>query len=139
MTRERFEILAEAFGGDVARWPAAEREGAALLMAAEPAWAQAALARAAVLDAALAACAPPRASAALTDRIVATAPRPRPSAARWGFWLAPAGLGAGLAAACAAGVLLGGRIAPLPHPPSETAQAAAIADEDALASTDVDV
>jgi len=108
MTPERFEILAEAFGGDVACWPDAEREAAAELMAAEPAWARAILARAGDLDAALAAYAPPRAAADLADRIVAGAPRA--SAARWVGWLLPVGMGAGLAAACAAGVVLGAQL-----------------------------
>ncbi|MDB5494451.1 MAG: hypothetical protein JWP86_1788, partial [Phenylobacterium sp.] len=50
MTQDRFEALAEAYGGDVSRWPAATREAAALWMAAEPAITQAALARAEALD-----------------------------------------------------------------------------------------
>ena len=58
MTRERFEDLAEIYGGDIARWPAAERDAAALLMAAEPEFAKAALAAPADLDAVLDAWAP---------------------------------------------------------------------------------
>jgi hypothetical protein len=107
MTPERFETLAEAWGGDVARWPGADREAAAALMAAEPAWAQRVLARAGDLDAALAAYAPPRGAIDLADRIAAAAPRARP---RWRGWLTPVGMGAGLAAACAAGVLLGAQL-----------------------------
>ena len=53
MTHERFEILAHAYGGDIARWPAAERDAAALLMAAEPEFARIVLADAGELDAAL--------------------------------------------------------------------------------------
>lgn len=105
MTHERFEALAEAFGGDVARWPADEREAAALLMAAEPGFTQAVLARADSLDAALDAWRPAGASAGLVERIVAGAPKER--APRWMNWLSPAALGAGLAAACAAGVMVG--------------------------------
>ena len=105
MTHERFDALAEAYGGDVSRWPAPAREAAALLMAAEPGFTQAALARAEALDAALDAWRPTPASASLTDRIVAAAPRMRRP--RWPVWLSPAALGAGLAAACAAGVLVG--------------------------------
>ena len=108
MTPERFETLAEAYGGDVARWPDAEREAAAGLMAAQPAWASAVLARAGELDAALLAFAPPRAAPGLAERIAAGAPRPR---ARWAGWLMPAGMGAGLAAACAAGVVMGVQLA----------------------------
>jgi len=107
MTPERFETLAEAYGGDVARWPDADREAAAALMAEEPAWAGDILARAGELDAALATFAAPRGASDLTGRILASAPQPR---ARWIGWLAPAGMGAGLAAACAAGVLVGAQL-----------------------------
>src|SRR5687768_2109928 len=102
MTPERFEILAEAYGGDVARWPDAEREAAAELMAAQPAWARDVLAGAGDLDAALMAYAAPRGSAGLAERIGAGAPKAR---ARWVGWLLPAGMGVGLATACAAGVI----------------------------------
>ena len=109
MTHERFEALAEAFGGDVARWPADAREAAALLMAAEPEFTQAVLAQAERLDTALDAWRPAPASPALVERIVAGAPKAR--APRWIGWLSPAAqgafLGAGLAAACAAGVMVG--------------------------------
>ena len=104
MTSERFAALAEAYGGDVARWPAAEREAAAALMAAEPAWARTTLAQAAELDEALAAFTPPRVSGELAARIAAGAPK---TGRRWRLWLTPAGIGAGLAAACAAGLMLG--------------------------------
>lgn len=104
MTPERFETLAEAYGGDVARWPTGEREAAAALMAADATWAQAVLARAGELDEALAAFVAPPASGALAERIAAGAPRAR---RRWRTWLTPAGMGAGLAAACAAGLMLG--------------------------------
>ena len=107
MTPDRFETLAEAFGGDVARWPDAEREAAAELMAARPAWAAGVLAHAGELDTALGAFAPPQAAPGLAARIAAGAPRPR---ARWAAWLMPAGMGAGLAAACAAGVMMGAEL-----------------------------
>jgi hypothetical protein len=102
---ERFETLAAAFGGDITRWPAAERDAAALLMATRADWAQTVLAEAADLDAALQTYVSPRVTAALTDRIVATGPRAPDR--RWTAVLWPAGLGAGLAAACAAGVVAG--------------------------------
>jgi len=107
MTPERFETLAEAYGGDVARWPDAERETAAELMAAQPALASELLARAGDLDALLTACAPPQGSPGLAGRIAAGAPKARP---RWIGWLLPAGMGAGLAAACAAGVMAGAQL-----------------------------
>lgn len=105
LTPERFEALAETYGGDVSRWPAATREAAALLMAAEPQLTGAILDRAGALDAALDAWHPTPASAGLVERILAVAPRIRRP--RWLLWLSPAALGAGLAAACAAGVVVG--------------------------------
>ncbi|WP_397399862.1 hypothetical protein [Phenylobacterium sp.] len=108
MNPERFEALAEAFGGDVARWPVAEREEAAVLMAAQADWAQSVLAVAGEVDTALYAYAPPKASVGLADRIVAAGPRP--ARGRWMGFLWPAGLGAGLAAACAAGIFVGAHL-----------------------------
>lgn len=132
MTPKRFETLAEAYGGDVARWPEADREAAATVMAAEPAWAETILARAGDLDAALATYASPPVPAGLADRIAAAAPLvpARPAPPRWMAWLLPVGMGAGLAAACAAGVVMG---AVLSLPASDTGQAdpvVATADDD---------
>lgn len=131
MTPERFEGLADAWGGDMARWPEAEREAAALLMAARPAWAADVLARARDLDALLDAFAAPGGSAGLAARIVAGAPRPR--ARRWGGWLVPAGMGMGLAAACAAGVVAGVQFTAASSAPAASdadALVAAVGDED---------
>lgn len=106
MTRERFEALAEAYGGAIARWPAAEREAALILAAAEPDFASAVLARAESLDAALDAWRPQSVGHVWRERIIAAAPGALRRAERlswlWG-WTA----GAGLAAACAAGLVLG--------------------------------
>lgn len=139
MTPERFEALAEAYGGDVARWPHREREAAAALMAGDGVWATGVLTRAVELDDVLATERPAPASADLVERIVAGAPRPR---ARWVGWLLPAGMGAGLAAACAAGVMVG---AQLHAPPSATpgasdvdALVAAIGDDDVSLYLDED-
>ncbi|CAN7409755.1 hypothetical protein LJR225_002613 [Phenylobacterium sp. LjRoot225] len=106
MTRERFLALAQAYGAEIAAWPVELREDAALLAAAEPAFAQAVLARESQLDAALDALPRATASAALYERIVASAPAPRPRW-RWRLWLAPAGLSAALAGVAAAGLLVG--------------------------------
>jgi hypothetical protein len=130
MTPERFEILAEAYGGDVTRWPDADREAAAELMAARPAWARGALARAGDLDAVLTAYPPPRGSPGLAGRIAAGAPKAR---SRWVGWLLPAGMGAGLAAACAAGVMAGAQLqAPSPMPAASDTDAVvtAVSDDD---------
>lgn len=104
MTPERFEDLAEAYGGDVARWPTADRDAAAALMSERPAWAAEVLMSARAVDVLLDAIAAPPTPGDLVGRIVAGAPRARP---RWIGWLVPAGMGAGLAAACAAGILVG--------------------------------
>jgi hypothetical protein len=106
VTKEEFQELAQAYGGEIARWPAARRDEAALLVASEPEFAMAVLSREAALDAALDELPRATASAELFERIVAGAPalrRRRP----WRLWLAPAGLGAALAGIAAAGVLLG--------------------------------
>lgn len=113
MTPERFDALAEAYGGDVARWPQGEREGAAMFMATDPARAQAVLATAQALDQRLDAWAAQRVTPDLADAVLAGAPKP--SARSWfRGWLAPAGMGAGLAAACVAGLLVGTRMAVAP-------------------------
>jgi len=105
LTHERFEALAEAYGGDVSRWPAEVLDAAAVTMTAEPAYTRAVLERTGRLDAALDAWRPAHASASLTERILAAAPAA--VRRRWPKWLSPAALGAGLAAACAAGVIAG--------------------------------
>lgn len=104
MTRERFEALAEAYGGDIHRWPTEEREMAALMLRADPAFVRGVLARADDLDMALDAWRPASAPHLLRERIIATAPQPRSGVRAW-FWRA--GLGAGLAAACVAGLAVG--------------------------------
>jgi hypothetical protein len=118
VTKERFEALAEAYGGDIARWPADVRDAAAVLMTAEPEFAQGVLGRESGLDAALDGWPRPTPSRDLIERIVATAPRPRP---RRTGWLMPLSLGAGLAAACAAGLIVGVHLSSQlrdPAPPS---------------------
>ena len=132
MNTERFQTLAEAFGGDVARWPAVDRDAAAALMAADPAWAATVLAQASALDELLGECATPQPSATLAHRIVAGAPRSR-AGRRWIGWLLPAGMGAGLAAACAAGMVMGSQLStPAVTTPDSAAEAmvAAFSDDD---------
>jgi len=105
MTRERFQALAEAYGGDLRRWPAGERDDAQSLLSADPDWTRGVLAEADGLDGVLQTARPAPASRELVEGIVASAPGARPS--RRGGWLLPAGLGAGLAAASVAGLLAG--------------------------------
>lgn len=116
MTHERFEILAQAYGGDIARWPAPERDAAALLMAAEPEFSRIVLSDAGELDAALERWAPMSVSPALRQIVIASAPGMR---RRWGgpwSWFMGAGVGAGLAAACAAGLVVGVMLSDVTQP-----------------------
>jgi hypothetical protein len=104
MTRERFTGLAEAYGGQIARWPEAERDAAAALLAAEPEFAGAVLAGPSGLDEALDHWAPMPVRAELRAAVIGAAPGPRRSVWSWAMGL---GLGAGLAGACASGVVAG--------------------------------
>ena len=106
MNRERFEQLAQAFGGVVARWPVGEREAAAALMAAEPEFARAVLAEAEALDATLDAWPPYAVRHELREAVIARAGERQAQTGLRG-WLWRAGAGAGLAAACAAGLVMG--------------------------------
>ncbi len=106
MDRSRFEELAEAHGGGVARWPEDVRAPALAFVAAEPQAAKAILARAEALDAALDAWRPMAVSHELRERVVAEAPRVI-RRTEWLSWVLGAGAGAGLAMACAAGLVLG--------------------------------
>lgn len=131
MTKDQFQALAEAYGGEIARWPESLRDEAALLVAAEPAFAQATLGREAGLDAALDALPRTQASTALYDRILADAPAAR-RRRRWGFWLGPAGVGAALAGVAAAGLMLGVQLGERSST-SADASAQAVADLDVSA------
>jgi anti-sigma factor RsiW len=115
MTRERFEDLAEAYGGDVARWPPGEREAAAALMAADPALAREVLRRAEDLDSLLDAWSPLAVRRELHEAVIAAAPRDR---RRAGLreWIWRVGLSAGLAGACAAGLAVGVGLSNATHP-----------------------
>jgi len=122
LTLHRFQELAEAYGGDIARWPLAERDGAAKLRLAEPAATAPILAAAETLDAWLYASPNPTPSLALGAAIIAAAPRSRRPALgrRW----AGIGLSAGLAAASVAGVLIGAVAAPIATAHVQTADSA---------------
>lgn len=115
MTRERFAELAEAYGGDVARWPAGTRDHAAELMMLHPRETARMLEAAGELDWSLAQWRTPAPGASLQAAILAAAP-PRRVESRWTTWLWRTGLGAGLMAAGAAGLMAGvvvsGAVAP---------------------------
>lgn len=111
MDIERFKTLADAWGGDVARWPAADQAEARLLAERSEA-ARAALADAARLDMLLNAAASPALSPALADRVAALAPRPA-AAPRWAAMAAALALTAGLGAGWFAGAGAEGAVEPL--------------------------
>lgn len=104
MTVERFADLAEIHGGDIARWPEANREAARAALAADPEALGPILAEAAHLDLLLDLAPAGAVDAALLGRLIAAAPRPASAVRRWA-----AGLGAALGLACAAcaGVVVG--------------------------------
>ncbi len=101
MNAERFEILAEAYGGDIARWPSAEQDAAMAWRDAHPE-ARALLAEASELDDLLGAAPAYKPDLIQRQRVIASFPQ-RPVLTRPRTWLS----GAALAAACAAGVILG--------------------------------
>lgn len=103
MDRARFEMLAEAYGADLRRWPAVERDAAALFASAEPEIARAILAEADDLDHLLFAAPSVVPSTALRQAVLAAAPKARPDPRGLAFWLS----GAGFAAAAVAGVIVG--------------------------------
>lgn len=105
MNAERFQTLADAYGGAITRWPAGEQDAAFAFLAAEPERADAVLAEARATDDLLDAAPRPAPSAALRAAVLARAPRERRSRA-W-RWLTGAGVGAGLVAAAVAGVAAG--------------------------------
>jgi hypothetical protein len=135
VNRDRFRTLAEAYGGDLARWPQALQDEAAVLAAADPQFAQAVLATEHALDLALETAPRAVASAGLFETIVAAAPALRPRR-RWSFWAAPAGLGAALAACAVAGAIVGAELG-LDTVHSREASAQAVADLDVSAVSEV--
>jgi len=118
MTPERFQALADAFGADLRRWPDEERF-AAEQFARKDARAQAILSETAAFDDLLALSPAPAPSVDLKNRLLALAPTPiLPVWRRGGAWLS----GAGLAAACVLGVLVGANMSQsfLSDPPLDT-------------------
>jgi hypothetical protein len=109
MNAERMRDLAEAWGGDLRRWPAADREAAQAFARAQPEAAERALFEARQLDAALDAAPRVVVSAELRDRVIASAQAAAlRTRAAWPdlrrlLWIG----GAGWAAAACAGVMFG--------------------------------
>jgi anti-sigma factor RsiW len=106
MTYERFEHLADAYGGDLRRWPEVEREAGRALLESDPR-AAVLLREADGLDALLDAAPRPVATHALREQVIASAAGAGLKARRRGpgplAWLS----GAGWAAAACAGVVFG--------------------------------
>lgn len=103
MIDERFRSLADAYGGDIDRWPADEQAAAHAWSAAHVKQALAMLEEASSLDILFDMADPPAASPVLRDRIVATALQARRPIQRALMWASATGL----MAACLAGVMLG--------------------------------
>lgn len=109
MSERRFAELADAWGGDLERWPADERLAARAWAGNDPMAAERALFEARQTDAALDAVPRVTVPAALRERVIASAAvaglRPRaPRGAPWRLlWIG----GAGWAAAACAGVVFG--------------------------------
>jgi hypothetical protein len=130
MDRRRFKALAEAYGGDVTRWPQAERNAALRLLQRAPALAMEVLAPALRLDMALDSLPAPRPSEALKARVLAAATAaPVDGPRSWRRLLAGAGVGLGLSVACATGFMVGSAAA---HPTAEDRRADAALSEIAL-------
>lgn len=107
MNLDRFQTLADAFGGSISRWPDDLQDEAYAFTATSPDEAAMALASALDLDEDLDAIERPSPSHALRQAIIDAAPRPRPARGPIQRWLTGAGVGIGLATAAAAGIVIG--------------------------------
>ena len=108
MNAQRFQNLAVAYGADLRHWPEAERGAARAFMDADPHGAERLLFEARQMDLVLEASSRAVVSHDLRERVIALAAtaglKPR---ARFAFGRLAWASGAGWAAACAAGVLVG--------------------------------
>jgi len=107
MNLDRFQTLADAYGGSILRWPAVERDAAFAFLAASPDEAAHALAEARTLDEDMDAAHRLTPSHDLRQRIIDGGPRARPVRAPARRWFTGAGVGVGLAAVAVAGVMMG--------------------------------
>lgn len=122
MTEDRLIELIEAWGADPSAFPEAERAAARAMLAAQPARFAAAIAEARALDAALERMPEILPSLALTEALIASAPKARP--ATGGFRLpkfAPWAPASGFAA-LAAGLFMGVMVAPAASASSDTSE-----------------
>ncbi len=117
MNAQRFQDLAQAWGGDLRRWPEGERDAARAWVEADPVEAERALFDARQTDAALDASPRPDVSAALRDRVIASAATAGLKArAAWPglrrlLWIGGAGWAAAACAGVVFGTTLGGQLA----------------------------
>jgi hypothetical protein len=126
MTEERFSALADAYGGDIARWPADEQADAKAWRVANAPRAVAILNEASTLDLMLGSAVVAAPGFVLRDRIVASA-RVARKPVRTLLWASATGM----MAACAAGVMMGVNMSDrlLPDPAAESvAQTATVFD-----------
>lgn len=113
MTPHRFTELAEAYGGDLQRWPSAERDSAQALLASDDSTLNAVLRQASWLDEQLDRHALPAVSPQLARQIVADATQEQSFWARSFSWLFGASfVGIGIAGV-AAGILVASLALPL--------------------------
>ena len=106
MDRQRFEDLADAFGGDISRWPVSEQPAALIVVSAQPVWAEGVLAQASNLDQALDEWRPGEVGHALREAVIAQAPQ-AVRRARYMTWILGVTAGLGLAGASVAGLAVG--------------------------------
>ena len=115
MTPERFAALADAYGGNLDRWPESERSAAQAHLDAS--WeAQRVVRDAAVLDAALGSWTVQRPGFALAARIAASVSRRQSHLRRLRIWLSGLGAAATLAGGIAAGAAFVSLSAPASDP-----------------------
>lgn len=135
MSPERFEHLAQAYGGDLRRWPVATRAAAADLLRTRPEL-ERRLTMEAATDALLDASPRSVPSAGLRARVLAAAPAERVRAAWQAGWTWLSG--AGLAGACAAGLAVGVLVGP-PPVQDDLGALAVLAPYDPLAAVDAEI
>jgi hypothetical protein len=131
MSMARFQALAEAYGGEIARWPEGEREAARALLASDPTPLASVLAEASQVDRLLDLAPAQAVDAALLGRLITAAPQTPNTARRWATGLSAAlGLSAAAFAGVLAGVALGGHVnaptLPADAPRSEVVTAAEV-------------
>lgn len=107
MNLDRFQTLADAFGGSISRWPADVQDQAYAFTASSADEAAMALASARDLDEDLDGAERLSPSHALRQAVIDAAPRARAARGPIQRWLTGAGVGIGLVTAAAAGIVIG--------------------------------